>query len=141
MKPKVFIGSSGEAHEYASAIQAQLDRVAECTPWTARAFELSESTLQSLIAIVRDSDFGIFVFAPDDTTTKRDSLLHSPRDNVIFEAGLFAGYLGPERCFIAIPQQARIHLPSDLLGITLGHYEDERSHDDERQAKRFAGSR
>src|SRR6202035_5718252 len=54
-------------------------------------------------------------------------LLNVPRDNVVFEAGLFCGYLSPTRCFIAIPQSVKIHVPSDLLGFTVGHYEDQRT--------------
>jgi len=53
--------------------------------------------------------------------------LNVPRDNVVFEAGLFCGYLCPERCFIAIPQSVTIHVPTDLLGFTVGHYEDQRT--------------
>jgi predicted nucleotide-binding protein len=73
MKPRIFIGSSGEARKYAAAIHASLMRVAECTVWTEGAFGLSEPTLQGLMRHLRNSDFGIFVFAPDDTTEMRGS--------------------------------------------------------------------
>lgn len=109
------------------AIHACLGKVAECTPWTAGAFDLSQSTIVELTKNLRDSDFGIFVFAPDDIANIRGDLLNVPRDNVVYEAGLFSGYLCPERCFIVIPQTGPIHVPSDLLGMTLGHYEDDRT--------------
>jgi hypothetical protein len=76
---------------------------------------------------VRNSDFGIFVFAPDDTATINGSLLKVTRDNVVYEAGLFGGHLSPGRCFIVIPRTAKIRMPSDLLGMTVGHYEDNRT--------------
>jgi hypothetical protein len=126
VKPKAFIGSSGETSHFADAIHEKLRQDAECTPWTAGAFDLGESTLEGLMRNLRESDFGIFIFGADDATTKRDSLLKSPRDNVVFEAGLFSGYLGTKRCFIAVPQDTKVHLPSDLSGITVGIYEDNR---------------
>ena len=35
--------------------------------------------------------------------------------------------LGPERCFIVVPQETSVRVPTDLLGRTLGTYEDARS--------------
>ena len=116
MNPKIFIGSSSEALQFARAIHAELQDVAECTVWKDGAFGLSAQTVESLVKNLRESDFGIFVFSADDIVTIRGDLLKVPRDNVIFEAGLFSGYLGPERCFIVVPQNSSIHLPSDLLG-------------------------
>jgi Predicted nucleotide-binding protein containing TIR-like domain len=127
VKPRIFIGSSLEAQKIANAIHSRLQRVAECTPWTAGAFGLSQTTMAELIRNLHDSDFGIFVFAPDDVATIRLDLLNIPRDNVVYEAGLFGGRLGPERCFIAVPQGTSVHVPTDLLGMTLGSYEDVRS--------------
>jgi hypothetical protein len=127
MKPRIFIGSSGKAKKYAEAIHANLTDVAECTVWTQGAFGLSASTLSNLSKNLHDSDFGAFVFAADDQLSTHGDLLNVPRDNVVFEAGLFCGYLSPERCFIAIPQSITIHVPTDLLGFTVGHYEDQRT--------------
>ncbi|TIS02497.1 MAG: nucleotide-binding protein, partial [Mesorhizobium sp.] len=44
----------------------------------------------------------------------------SPRDNVVFEAGLFGGVLGMRRTFILHANGAK--LPSDLLGLTSVRY-------------------
>ena len=44
----------------------------------------------------------------------------SPRDNVVFEAGLFGGVLGMRRTFILHARDAK--LPSDLLGLTCVRY-------------------
>src|ERR1700722_15058921 len=100
MKPRIFIGSSGKAKKYAEAIHANLTDVAECTVWTEGAFGLSASTLTNLLKNLRDSDFGAFIFAADDQQSANGDLLNVPRDNVVFEAGLFCGYLDPNRCFI-----------------------------------------
>jgi predicted nucleotide-binding protein len=107
MKPRIFIGSSGEAVEVARAIHAQLDRDAECTVWTQDVFGPGSYTLQSLMGQVRSSDFGVFVLMPDDTATVRGEYFAVPRDNVIYELGLFCGALGPERCFFVIPTAQR----------------------------------
>ncbi|WP_424390849.1 TIR domain-containing protein [Methyloceanibacter sp.] len=44
----------------------------------------------------------------------------SPRDNVVFEAGLFGGVLGMHRTFILHAKGSK--LPSDLLGFTCVRY-------------------
>jgi len=126
MKPRIFIGSSGSAKKTAAAIHACLEEVAECTVWAEGAFGLSGTTIDELMKNLRDSDFGIFVFAPDDVASIKGDLLNVVRDNVLYEAGPFGGYSSPKRCFILAPRTVKIHIPSDLLGMTLGHYEDDR---------------
>lgn len=127
MKPRVFIGSSSERLELAYAIQANLDHDADTTVWAQDVFKLSQSSLDSLIAAVNKSDFAIFVFYPDDVTQIRDNSVLTVRDNLIFELGLFMGKLGKERVFYLIPRSIQhLHLPTDLLGITAGTYDDAR---------------
>jgi hypothetical protein len=46
----------------------------------------------------------------------------SPRDNVVFEAGLFGGVLGMRRTFILHSRGAK--LPTDLLGLTCVRYDE-----------------
>lgn len=127
MKPKVFIGSSGASSRIAQAIHTGVEDTAECTVWTAGAFALSTSTLAGLQSHLHDSDFGCFVFGPDDIADIKGELLKVPRDNVVYEAGLFSGHLGPDRCFVAVPKSAEVHIPTDLAGMTLGIYNDTRT--------------
>lgn len=128
MKPKLFIASSVEGLSIGYALQANLQRSAEITVWDQGVFGLSTSALQSLVQALSRFDFGAFIFSPDDLVTMRGETHQAARDNVIFELGLFAGQLGPERCFILAPQDAGdLHFPTDLLGMEPARYETGRS--------------
>jgi Predicted nucleotide-binding protein containing TIR-like domain len=126
MKPRVFIGSSSESLAFAEAIHRALTREAECTLWNA-SFSLGGTTLGSLMATMRTMDFAVFVFAPDDAVEMRGERYLIARDNVLYELGLFTGHLQPERCFFVLPDTIRVHVPSDLNGVTHGVYEAGRS--------------
>jgi hypothetical protein len=125
MKPKLFIGSSKEGLNFANAIHSTLSTDAECTVWK-EAFPLGINTLSGIMDAAHASDFAVFVFSPDDITEMRDKTFLVARDNVLYELGLFSGHLTPSRCFFVLPDSIRIHIPSDLLGITSGIYEANR---------------
>jgi tetratricopeptide (TPR) repeat protein len=72
---------------------------------------------------LENSDFGIFVFSPDDEVTLRGQKTPVVRDNVLFELGMFIGKLGYGRSFIVKPRDKELRIPSDILGMTLGEYE------------------
>lgn len=126
MKTKIFIGSSSEAVDIADAIHANLSRYAECIVWK-HAFNPTQNTLSELMRNLRDTDFGVFVFSPDDLATMRGRTNVVARDNVIFELGMFIGRLGSDRTFFLIPENSTsLHLPSDLAGVNPLVYESER---------------
>ena len=125
MKPRIFLGSSGQQEKLLQALTRGLQDIAEVDPWTT-VFNPGVSTLDRLVELTREVDFAAFVFAQDDWTTKGTSPdaaagEASPRDNVVFEAGLFGGALGIRRTFILHANGAR--LPTDLLGLTLIRYD------------------
>lgn len=123
MKPKVFIGSSVEGLNIATAIQAQLERDCEVTIWKDGIFALSEATIESLEKTTLVMDYAIFVFSPDDISKIRENESNTIRDNVLFEFGLFMGKLGRNRVFFITPENiGSLHLPTDLLGINKGVY-------------------
>jgi hypothetical protein len=101
--------------------------VADVEPWTA-TFNPGTTTLGRLVELTREVDFAAFVFAQDDWTSVEPVAADadgaagqaSPRDNVVFEAGLFGGVLGMERTFILHANGAK--LPTDLLGLTCVRY-------------------
>ena len=66
-------------------------------------------------------DFAFMVFSADDLSKVRDSFFETPRDNVMFEYGLFLGRVGNQRAFVI--KDKKVKILSDLLGITLADYE------------------
>ena len=124
-KPRIFLGSSGKQAKLLQALTRGLEDVADVEPWTA-TFNPGTTTLGRLVELTREVDFAAFVFAQDDWTSAEpadsDAAQASPRDNVVFEAGLFGGVLGMERTFILHANGAK--LPTDLLGLTCVRYGD-----------------
>ena len=74
------------------------------------------------MAAASDSDFAILVVSPDDMIQSRGVSECTPRDNVVFELGLFIGEIGRERTFMVRPREGDIRIPTDLLGITPVNY-------------------
>lgn len=126
MKPKIFVASSVEGLDVAYPLQVNLQHDADITIWSQGVFSLSETPLDAITEALIASDFGIFVFSPDDETKMRGSVSDTVRDNVIFELGLFIGKLGKRRCFIVMPDNIDFHIPTDLVGVTPTKYSGER---------------
>lgn len=131
-KPRIFLGSSGKQAKFIQALTRGLADIACVEPWTT-SFNPGTSTLERLLELTHEVDFAAFVFAQDDWTagspppSAQPDSAHSgqasPRDNVVFEAGLFGGVLGMRRTFILHANGAK--LPSDLLGLTCVRYAGE----------------
>ncbi|MCV2366736.1 nucleotide-binding protein [Roseateles oligotrophus] len=126
-KPTLFIGSSTQGSEIAYEIQAQLKSHADTTVWNQGLFELSSGTLEQLDRSVQEFDFAVLVLSTDDFVLSKGGEAQAPRDNVIFELGLFMGRLGRNRTFVVRSEQANFKLPSDLAGITLATYDPQRA--------------
>src|SRR5499427_4392946 len=127
-KPRIFLGSSGKQAKFIQALTRGLEDIARVDPWTT-SFNPGTTTLERLVELTREVDFAAFVFAQDDWTAVNVAAAPSdasgqasPRDNVVFEAGLFGGVLGMRRTFILHANGSK--LPTDLLGLTSIRYGD-----------------
>ncbi|GAD58294.1 MULTISPECIES: TIR domain-containing protein [Brevundimonas] len=116
---RVFLISSAEALPVARVIQSALAHDSFLvTLWTDGVFRATSYALESLETAVDESDFAIAVAHSDDLTLFRGEEWPAPRDNVVFELGLFMGRLGRKRAILMEPREDKVKLPSDLSGIT-----------------------
>lgn len=126
-KNRVFIGSSSEAIKYAYALQSIMDSDCEITVWDQDIFKPSRTAIESLVEGLGNFDFAVFIMSSDDKVISRGREYDCTRDNIIFEIGLFIGRLGRDRVFMLKPSQKDIKIPSDLLGVYICEYNDERT--------------
>jgi hypothetical protein len=117
-KPRIFIASSSEQIDTAKRIAEALQDTAR---WTVEVwpelFDFSASYIESLEKELDRADFAIAVLTGDDAATVRKNVIVLPRDNVIFELGLFIGRLGRLRCFFFIDAESATQIASDLSGV------------------------
>lgn len=125
--PVVFIGSSSESMPIANAIHKSLmRRRVEPRIWSNGVFQCSRAIIEDLMTARDQSDFAVLVLAADDVTISRGRRIAAPRDNTIFELGLFMGALSRDRTYIIAPSPLDIKIPTDLLGVTLLTYKKKR---------------
>ena len=122
-KPRLFIGSLSETLKLAEALAKNLSPVAESRLWP-DIFEIGDTTIESLMRELEICDFAVLIAADDDIVSRRGEERTVPRDNIVFEAGLFIGCLGRRRVFVVCELRSRVNLPySDLSGVTFATYD------------------
>ena len=127
---KVFIISSVEALPIARVVQNSFEHDPFLTTlWTDGVFRATSYTLEALEGAVDDCDFAIAVAHGEDHLQFRGQDWPTPRDNVVFELGLFMGKLGRKRAILMEPREDRVKLPSDLSGVTTIPYRYESGRD------------
>lgn len=125
--PAVFIGSSSETLPVATAIHKNLMRGrVEPRILSDGVFQCSRATIEDLMTAANQSDFAVLILGADDVTTSRGKRRAAPRDNTIFELGLFMGALSRDRTYIVAPTPLDIKIPTDLFGVTLLTYQKKR---------------
>lgn len=119
----IFIGSSTEAHKQGLLLEiARIVEDCRMNPirWNQSPpiFEPGKCTIENLEEMIDHQQIGasIFIYTSDDKTWYRGKDINKPRDNVVFEHGLFSGKLGRKRSIII--KCGDIELPTDLLGVT-----------------------
>ena len=120
MKPRIFIGSSSEGLSVAKRVKDFFQNDYDCFLWSDDIFKNNESFLETLVKSASLFDFGFMIFSADDEATIRDNHFETPRDNILFEYGLFLGRVGLDRAFIIAEDEVKI--PTDILGITHTRY-------------------
>jgi CRP/FNR family cyclic AMP-dependent transcriptional regulator len=117
-EPAIFIGSSSEGLPIGKIINRYLQRHPFVPRlWSNGVFEATKTTIEDLMRIRKETDFAVLVLTGDDVTKSRGKGSPSPRDNVIFELGLFMGALDRERTYIVAARGLKLKIPTDLLGV------------------------
>jgi CRP/FNR family transcriptional regulator, cyclic AMP receptor protein len=127
-RPVLFIGSSRESLPVAQQLKSCFDHYPLTVQiWTDGVFGASHFPLEDLEAQLAASDFAVLVATPDDTVSSRGRSGDAPRDNIVFELGLFMGALTRHRSFILRPRGVDLKVPTDLLGLTPAEYDSDAS--------------
>lgn len=124
VRPRIFVGSTSEGIKLTEALREcfAVDPY-EVKLWTDGIFVPGSPYIESLETEKTRSDFAVLFLAPIDRVLSRWRLSRAPRDNLIFELGLFMGAISRNRALMLVPRNAKkLKLPSDLDGITQIRY-------------------
>lgn len=124
MKPKVFIGSSSEALPVVRTVENVLSETCDVFAWDTNPVKPSQFLFEGLLEISESVDFAIFVLSPDDELEHRENHYYAPRDNVIFECGIFMSKIGRERVFLLSAEKENLKFPTDIAPIQRVSYQD-----------------
>jgi hypothetical protein len=115
--PTLFVGSSTETLDVAKSVQVALEDTAEVTVWSQGVFQPGTPYIQALAEAADKFDFALLIMGADDVLESRGTAISAPRDNVIFELGLFIGALGRNRTFFMYNRDYELKVPTDLSGV------------------------
>jgi len=116
--PSLFIASSSEGLPVAHDLQEALEHDCHATVWAQSALRPEHQLPSELVRAVKQHDFALAVFTPDDVLRRRGEDIWVPRDNVVYELGLATGILGADHCQFIVPRGSpAVRLPSDLGGV------------------------
>jgi hypothetical protein len=115
---KIFIGSSTEQSEIMKRVSAWLHESDHVALRWDKVIQPGQGTLiEQLIRISHEVDGAIFIFAEDDRVKVRGKGKRQPRDNVVFEYGLFLGTLGVES--VLLVRVGKPKIADDLKEVLL----------------------
>lgn len=120
---RVFVMSSVEALPVTRLLVQHFEHDPFLTVvWDHGVFRAANYTLDELEGQLEQADFAIAVAHADDMVISRGDEWPVMRDNVVFELGMFIGFLGRRRAFLMEPREDKLKLPSDLAGLTTVPY-------------------
>lgn len=133
---RIFVASSTEGKKIATAFHTRLQDALNAAKISAKVemwmhkFDLSRTAIESLEIVANEADFAVVVMTPDDIKVIRRTREATPRDNLVFELGLFIGALGRDRAIVIRKTAEKskgaagdLKLPSDILGMMVLSYE------------------
>ncbi|HEY5535875.1 MAG TPA: STING domain-containing protein [Ignavibacteria bacterium] len=126
MKSKLFIGSSSEELKLAENAKSLLEKDFEVTIWNEKVwdtsvFKINQNFLADLLKASLQYDFGILLGTVDDRVIFKGKEVLQPRDNILFELGLFTGRLGTSKCAFIIDKEIKVL--TDFTGLTLAYFD------------------
>jgi hypothetical protein len=121
----IFIASASEGLDVANAVRDALRGNTGFEPrvWNEGTFKPSMTFIEALEAELAQSDFAVLTLTPDDQSESRGQMTMAPRDNVLFELGLFMGRLGRDRTYFVCDKNQELKIPTDLLGVSPVSYQ------------------
>jgi len=122
MKPKVFVGSSREALPVVRIVENALSETCDVFSWDTNSVNPGQYLFEGLLEISESVDFAILILSPDDKLNYRENEYNAPRDNVIFESGIFMSKVGRERVFLLSADNLKY--PTDIAPIQRVPYQD-----------------
>lgn len=123
--PSVFIGSSSSARSIAESVKKELEMrgCGQVKVWYEGVFGLNRGFLETLSDAVNEYDFAVLIWSASDAINSGERVQNAPRDNVVFETGLFMGAMGRDRVFVVHDVNADLKIPSDFNGIMLAGFD------------------
>ncbi|HEY6350046.1 MAG TPA: TIR domain-containing protein [Candidatus Angelobacter sp.] len=139
-KPRIFVGSSTEAANIDHEVRSILENgKAEVIGWR-DVCQAGDHPLDALLEVAHSVDGALLIATPDDRTVFRGQERITPRDNILFELGIFISQLGKHRAAIVLvpaPDGQAASLPSDLYGVTALLFESDKPAVNERRFKNW----
>jgi hypothetical protein len=144
LPPRVLVASTTEALPGARALKDLLSPEIHAEIWDEGLFEPGEFTLESLQSHAHEFDGALVIATADDRVVSRRKASKAPRDNILFEFGLFVAIFGHRRSLLLVESAKAIKLPTDIAGLTCLRFATTTPHevgleDAARNLKRIAG--
>jgi TIR domain/Predicted nucleotide-binding protein containing TIR-like domain len=139
MKPTVFVSSSTESRPLVKYLKEDLSSDATVITWADAPFSLAQPPLAQFSQSLSGADFVVFLVDLAAAARTRGATEVQPRDNIIFELGLFIGRLGPGRVLVVdiTRDDDSFRLPTDLSGLTILRARGRRGLDNPRQLSKY----
>lgn len=111
----VFLGYSSRATDTANRLYKFLTESMRLRVFDWHEFRAGDTIWDSIERAERSTRCGLFLFTADDEFSGETGDRFAPRDNVVYEAGYFAGAKGRKESLVIREEGAKI--PSDLGGL------------------------